>query len=53
VFESLKLRKDFWCKQGKVRGEWSNLHNEEFHDFYTHQIFFGRSKPEELNDWGM
>jgi hypothetical protein len=35
IFKNKLLRKIFGSKKDEVTGEWSKLHNEEFHDFVT------------------
>jgi len=35
VFENRVLRRIFWPKGDKVRGEWRKLHNDELYDLYS------------------
>jgi hypothetical protein len=35
VFENRVLRRIFGLKRDEMTGEWSELHNEELHDFYS------------------
>ena len=35
VFENRVLRKIFWSKRDKLRGEWRKLHNEELNDLHS------------------
>jgi len=41
VFEKRVLRKMFEPKRDEVTGEWRRLHNKEFNDLYSFQIYSG------------
>lgn len=41
MFDNRVLRKIFWPKKEKVRGDWRKLNSEEPHDLYPHQILEG------------
>jgi hypothetical protein len=48
VFENRVLGRIFGPKRDEVTGEWTKLHNDEFHDLYTSPTTVGVMKSRRI-----
>jgi hypothetical protein len=52
VFENDVLRRIFWPKRDKIKGDWRKLHNEELHNLYSSPSTIRMLKPRMLRRAG-